>query len=38
MEKNDALEITNFLINNQLSFKYIDYVKFWLELSEIKIT
>ena len=33
--REDALNITNYLINNNLSIKFIEYVKYWLELIEI---
>ena len=36
--REDALNITNYLINNNLSIKYIPFVKEYLELSKIKIT
>ena len=31
----DTLNITNYLINNNLSIKFIEYVKYWFELIEI---
>ena len=38
VDRNEAIEITNYLINNNLSIKYIPFVKEYLELSKIKIT
>ena len=38
VDRNEAIEITKYLINNNLSIKYIPFVKEYLELSKIKIT
>ena len=35
VNRNDALNITNYLINNNLSIKHIEYVKYWFELIDI---
>jgi hypothetical protein len=35
IERNEAIEITKYLINNHLSIKYINYVKEWIEMSNI---
>ena len=35
VDRNDALNITNYLINNNLSIKFIEYVKYWFELIDI---
>ena len=37
IERNEAIEITKYLINNKLSIKFILFVKKYLELSRIKI-
>ena len=37
VNRNEAIEITKYLINNNLSIKYIPFVKEYLELSKIKI-
>ena len=37
VDRNDALNITNYLINNNLSIKFIEYVKYWFELIDINI-
>ena len=33
--REDALNITNYLIKNNLSIKYIEFVKYWFELINI---
>ena len=35
VDRNDAFNITNYLINNNLSIKFIEYVKYWFELIDI---
>ena len=37
VDRNEAIEITKYLINNNLSIKYIPFVSQYLELSKIKI-
>ena len=37
MKRSEAIEVTNYLINNNLTIKYIEYVTFFLELSKIKM-
>ena len=37
VNRSDALEITKYLINNNLSIKYIEYVKYWFELVNMLI-
>ena len=37
VNRNEAIEITKYLINNNMSIKYIPFVKEYLELSKIKI-
>ena len=37
VNRNEAIEITKYLINNNLSIKYIPFVIEYLELSKIKI-
>ena len=37
IERDDAIEITKYLINNKLSIKFIPFVSQYLELSKIKI-
>ena len=33
--REEAIKITNYLINNNLSIKFIEYVKYWFELINI---
>ena len=35
VNREDALNITEYLINNNLSYKYIEFVKYWFELINI---
>ena len=37
VNRSDALEITKYLINNNLSIKHIEYVKYWFELVNMLI-
>ena len=37
VKRSDALEITKYLINNNLSIKHIEYVKYWFELVNMLI-
>ena len=37
IERDDAIEITKYLINNKISIKFISFVSQYLELSKIKI-
>ena len=37
VNKSDAIEITKYLINNNLTIKHIEYVKYWFELVNMLI-